>query len=86
MLLKSMSLAREVGSRGITVNAIAPGFIKTAMTDVLPDDIKDSMAKQIPLGVFGEVSDIANTVVFLASDDAKYITGQTIHVDGGMAM
>lgn len=71
---------------GITVNAIAPGFIKTAMTDVLPDDIKDSMAKQIPLGVFGEVSDIANTVVFLASDDAKYITGQTIHVDGGMAM
>ncbi|WP_302132919.1 SDR family oxidoreductase, partial [Thomasclavelia spiroformis] len=74
------------GSRGITVNAIAPGFIKTAMTDVLPDDIKDSMAKQIPLGVFGEVSDIANTVVFLASDDAKYITGQTIHVDGGMAM
>lgn len=72
--------------RGITVNAIAPGFIKTAMTDVLPDDIKDSMAKQIPLGVFGEVSDIANTVVFLASDDAKYITGQTIHVDGGMAM
>ena len=82
----TMSLAREVGSRGITVNAIAPGFIKTAMTDVLPDDIKDSMAKQIPLGVFGEVSDIANTVVFLASDDAKYITGQTIHVDGGMAM
>ncbi len=56
------------------------------MTDVLSDDIKDSMAKQIPLGVFGEVSDIANTVVFLASDDAKYITGQTIHVDGGMAM
>ena len=82
----TMSLAREVGSRGITVNAIAPGFIKTAMTDVLSDDIKDSMAKQIPLGVFGEVSDNANTVVFLASDDAKYITGQTIHVDGGMAM
>lgn len=82
----TMSLAREVGSRGITVNAVAPGFIKTAMTDVLPEDVKDSMAKQIPLGVFGEVSDIANTVVFLASDDARYITGQTIHVDGGMAM
>ena len=82
----TMSLAREVGSRGITVNAVAPGFIKTAMTDILPEDVKDSMAKQIPLGVFGEVSDIANTVVFLASDDARYITGQTIHVDGGMAM
>ena len=82
----TMSLAREVGSRGITVNAVAPGFIKTAMTDVLPDDIKENMIKQIPLGTLGEVSDIANTVVFLASDDAKYITGQTIHVDGGMAM
>ena len=73
----TMSLAREVGSRGI---------IQTAMTDVLPEDIKESMAKQIPLGTFGQVSDIANTVVFLASDDARYITGQTIHVDGGMAM
>lgn len=82
----TMSLAREVGSRGITVNAVAPGFIQTAMTDVLPDEIKENMAKQIPLGTFGQVSDIANTVVFLASDDAKYITGQTIHVDGGMAM
>ena len=82
----TMSLAREVGSRGITVNAVAPGFIQTAMTDVLPEDIKESMAKQIPLGTFGQVSDIANTVVFLASDDARYITGQTIHVDGGMAM
>ena len=82
----TMSLAREVGSRGITVNAIAPGFIQTAMTDVLPDEIKENMAKQIPLGTFGQVSDIANTVVFLASDDARYITGQTIHVDGGMAM
>ncbi len=82
----TMSLAREVGSRGITVNAVAPGFIQTAMTDVLPEDIKESMAKQIPLGTFGQVRDIANTVVFLASDDARYITGQTIHVDGGMAM
>ena len=80
------ALAREVGSRGITVNAVAPGFIQTAMTDVLPEDIKESMAKQIPLGTFGQVRDIANTVVFLASDDARYITGQTIHVDGGMAM
>ena len=82
----TMSLAREVGSRGITVNAIAPGFIQTAMTDVLPDEIKENMAKQIPLGTFGQVSDIANPVVFLASVDDRYITGQTIHVDGGMAM
>lgn len=82
----TMSLAREVGSRGITVNAVAPGFIKTAMTDVLSDEIKEQMLSQIPLGSLGEVDDIANTVLFLASDDAKYITGQTIHVDGGMAM
>ena len=82
----TMSLAREVGSRGITVNAVAPGFIQTAMTDVLSDDIKEQMKSQIPLGTFGSVQDIANAVVFLASDEAKYITGQTLHVDGGMAM
>ena len=82
----TMSLAREVGSRGITVNAVAPGFIQTAMTDVLSDDIKEQMKSQIPLGAFGSVQDIANAVVFLASDEAKYITGQTLHVDGGMAM
>lgn len=82
----TMSLAREVGSRGITVNAVAPGFIQTAMTDVLPEDVKANLAKQIPLGYLGQVEDIAKTVLFLASDDARYITGQTIHVDGGMAM
>ena len=82
----TMSLAREVGSRGITVNAVAPGFIQTAMTDVLSDEIKEQMKSQIPLGTFGSVQDIANAVVFLASDEAKYITGQTLHVDGGMAM
>ena len=82
----TMSLAREVGSRGITVNAVAPGFIQTAMTDVLSDDIKEQMKSQIPLGAFGSVQDIANAVVFLASDEAKYITGQTLHVDGGMVM
>ncbi|MDD8048338.1 MAG: 3-oxoacyl-[acyl-carrier-protein] reductase [Thomasclavelia sp.] len=82
----TMSLAREVGSRGITVNAVAPGFIKTAMTDVLPDEAKEKLKSQIPLGYLGEVKDIANTVLFLASDEARYITGQTIHVDGGMAM
>lgn len=80
------SLAREVGSRGITVNAVAPGFIQTAMTDVLSEEIKGQMLSQIPLESFGEVDDIANTVLFLVSDEAKYITGQTIHVDGGMAM
>ncbi|MGN1182266.1 MAG: 3-oxoacyl-[acyl-carrier-protein] reductase [Faecalibacillus sp.] len=80
------SLAREVSSRGITVNAIAPGFIQTAMTDGLSNEIKNQMLSQIPLGCFGEVDDIANTVLFLVSDEAKYITGQTIHVDGGMAM
>ena len=82
----TMSLAREVGSRGITVNAVAPGFIQTAMTDVLSDEIKDQMKSQIPLGSFGNVQDIADAVLFLTSDEAKYITGQTLHVDGGMAM
>lgn len=82
----TMSLAREVGSRGITVNAVAPGFIQTAMTDVLSDEIKNQMLAQIPLGCLGEVEDISSTVLFLVSDEAKYITGQTIHVDGGMAM
>lgn len=82
----TMSLAREVASRGITVNAVAPGFIETDMTAVLPQEVKDTLAKQIPLGTLGQISDVANTVLFLASDDARYITGQTIHVDGGMAM
>lgn len=82
----TMSLAREVGSHGITVNAVAPGFIQTAMTDVLSDEIKNQMLAQIPLGCLGEVEDISSTVLFLVSDEAKYITGQTIHVDGGMAM
>lgn len=80
------TLARELGKRGVTVNAIAPGFIKTAMTDVLSQDIKDALQAQIPLGYLGEMEDVANTVAFLASDEARYITGQTISVDGGMAM
>ena len=70
----------------ITVNAIAPGFITTEMTDQLTEDIQNEMLKQIPLAQFGEPKDIANTVVFLASDDSRYITGQTIHVNGGMVM
>ena len=80
------SVARELGSRGITVNAVAPGFIKTEMTDVLPEDVKKAMGEQIPLKRFGETKDIAETVAFLASEGAAYITGQVISVDGGMAM
>ncbi len=80
------SVARELGSRGITVNAVAPGFIRTEMTDVLPEDVKKAMGDQIPLKRFGETEDVAETVAFLASDKAAYITGQVISVDGGMAM
>lgn len=80
------SAARELASRHITVNAIAPGFIQTDMTDVLSDAVKESMSSQIPLGDFGLPEDIANTAAFLASEDARYITGQVIHVDGGMAI
>ena len=80
------SLAREIGSRGITVNAIAPGFIDTDMTRVLNEDQKKNILSQVPLNRFGSVEDIANTAVFLASDNSNYITGQVIHVDGGLAM
>lgn len=78
--------ARELAPRGITVNAIAPGFIETDMTDQLAEDLQKQMLGQIPLGRFGQTEDIAKTAVFLASDDAGYITGQTILVDGGMVM
>lgn len=80
------SAARELASRGITVNAVAPGFIVSDMTDALSDDLKEQMLGQIPLARFGEDTDISNTVAFLASEKAKYITGQTIHVNGGMYM
>ena len=80
------SAARELASRGITVNAIAPGFINTEMTEVLSEKVKEGATAQIPLGKFGETEDIANAAAFLASDEARYITGQTLHVDGGMAM
>jgi len=82
----SKSLAREVGSRNITVNIVAPGFIDTDMTRVLPEQQRDAMLGQIPLGRLGDVQDIANSVVFLASDAAAYITGETLHVNGGMLM
>jgi len=78
------SLAREVGPRGITVNAIAPGFIKTDMTDALPDEQKEFLANQIPLGRLGTVEEIAESVLFLAGDSGAYITAQTLHVNGGM--
>jgi len=78
------SIAAEVGKRGITANAIAPGFIRTPMTDGLSDEIKDACLKQIPVGKFGEPSDVAAAAVFLASIEAAYINGETIHVNGGL--
>jgi len=80
------SLAREIGSRNITVNAVAPGFIDTDMTRALPDEAKQALLKQIPLERLGDASEIASAVGFLASDDAAYITGETINVNGGMYM
>ncbi|HIF89467.1 MAG TPA: 3-oxoacyl-ACP reductase FabG [Candidatus Thioglobus sp.] len=78
------SLAREVGTRGITVNAVAPGFIQTDMTDALPEEQKASLASQIPLGRLGSPDEIASAVLFLAGDGGAYITAQTLHVNGGM--
>lgn len=80
------SLAKEVGSRNILVNAVAPGFIETNMTDVLKDNIKEEIEKAIPLKRMGTPKDVANVVKFLASEDASYITGQVINIDGGMVM
>ncbi|VEJ21782.1 3-oxoacyl-ACP reductase FabG [Neisseria animaloris] len=82
----SKSMAREVGSRGITVNCVAPGFIDTDMTRALPEEQRTMFTAQTSLGRFGEAQDIADAVLFLASDQAKYITGQTLHVNGGMLM
>jgi len=82
----SKSLAREIGSRNITVNVVAPGFIDTDMTRVLPEEQKNAMLTQVPLGRLGDGRDIANAVVFLASASAAYITGETLHVNGGMLM
>lgn len=86
MIAMNKCLAQEVGSRGITVNSVAPGFIRTPMTDVLPEDVKEALLKKIPEAKLGEAQDIANAVAFLVSDEAQYITGQTLHVNGGMAM
>ena len=78
--------AKELAARGITVNAVAPGFIETAMTDVLPEKIKEGIAATVPLGRMGQPEEIAGVVTFLASDFARYITGQVLNVDGGMVM
>ena len=80
------SMAKELANRGVTVNAIAPGFIRTAMTDVLSDDVKAEITRVIPMGIMGETEDVANLAAFLASDASRYITGQVINVDGGMVM
>ena len=82
----TMSAAKELGSRGITVNAVAPGFIETEMTDVLSEDVKAALIQAIPLQALGNTKDVANAVAFLVSDEARYITGQTLSVDGGMYM
>jgi 3-oxoacyl-[acyl-carrier protein] reductase len=80
------SLAQEVASRGITVNCLAPGFIATAMTDALPEEQRKKLLDAVPVGRLGSPEDIAAGVVYLASEEAAYVTGQTLHVNGGMAM
>lgn len=80
------SAAKELAGRGITVNAVAPGFIETDMTEILSEKVKEEMKKQIPLGTFGKAEDVAEAIAFLASKEARYITGQVLHVDGGMVM
>jgi 3-oxoacyl-[acyl-carrier protein] reductase len=82
----TMAMARELGSRSITVNAVAPGFIETAMTKVLPQEVREGMLKQVPLGRPGYDTDIANAVSFLASEESGYITGNVLKVNGGMLM
>ena len=82
----TMAVARELGSRNITCNAVAPGFIETAMTEVLGEEFKQTAAKQIPLGRVGLPADVANAVAFLASDEASYITGHVLSVNGGLLM
>ena len=86
MIGMSKSLAFEVASRGITVNCIAPGFIKTSMTHDLPDSVRDKIMSGIPIGTYGNPDDIASAAVFLASSEAGYVTGQTMHINGGMLM
>ena len=86
MIGLTKAVARELASRGINVNAVAPGFVETDMTDALSDSVKENLKSQIPLGKSGHPQDIAKAVAFLASPDANYITGQVLSVDGGMAI
>jgi len=86
MIGMSKSLAQEIASRGITVNCVAPGMIKTAMTDALDDGQRARLLDAIPAGRLGDSADVANCVLFLASEETAYVTGQTLHVNGGMAM
>ena len=86
MIGMSKSLAQEVASRSITVNCVAPGFIATPMTDALSDDQKDAITGRIPAARMGDPADIAGACVYLATEEASYVTGQTLHVNGGMAM
>ena len=86
LIAMTKSIAAEVASRGVTANCIAPGFVKTPMTDGLPEQVKEKMLASIPMAKLGEPTDIANLVAFLASDESSYITGQTININGGMAM
>ncbi|EHH69441.1 3-oxoacyl-[acyl-carrier-protein] reductase [Gluconobacter morbifer] len=82
----SKSLAQEAGPRGVTVNVVAPGFIETPMTDVMPENIREKLVGSIPLGRMGNADDVSSAVVYLASDEAAWVTGTTLHVNGGMAM
>ena len=84
LIAMTKCMAQELAARGITLNCVAPGFIKTPMTDVLPEEAKEALAKKIPMGRLGLAEDIANTVAFLASEEASYINGQVLHVNGGM--
>ena len=86
MIGMSKSLAAEVATRGITVNCVAPGFIESPMTDALNDKQKEAILGQVPAGKLGQGADVASAVVYLASQEAQYVTGQTLHVNGGMAM
>ena len=86
VIAMTQTLAKEIGSRGVTVNAVAPGFIETQMTAALPEEVKQSAEKQIPLARFGQAEDVANLIAFLASEEAGYISGQVIRVDGGLVI